>query len=460
MVDPFLPAPVLTREQRHTHAYVIGQPGTGKSRLLESWIMQDIRAGEGVCLIDPHGDLFQHVMANVADIPQVWEKVVVVDPLDPHWAVPFNPLHIPEGTTPERIAWFLSDIILKIWKLERTQAPRMTWMMANTFTALADLKLPITATARFLTDPFYRSPLIDRLRNDSVRDYFLREFPQREEIVREWVSPLLNKLGSFLQDPDISAMFTHANGINMLELMDKRCIILVQIPKGLLGENTSNLLGAFIVAQIQQAALSRKSESERRPFYLYLDEFQNYTTDNISDILSESRKYQLSMVLAHQYLQQLDEEIRAAVLNTSGAIACFRTGFDDALHLAKHVFPTLDFQVKSRTRIGVTTIRSMLFPTVREEKEHQDWDGLAYRISGQKQREFWVRVRSQEQPLHLRSHDVPDPTMTTRTARRVQDLVDTSGRRYARLKRSQGESNHGNEQTKTDQSGDMAFWSR
>ena len=336
----------------------------------------------------------------------------------------------------------------------------MTWMMVNAFTSLADLRLPITATARFLTDPNYRSPLMDKLHNDSARDYFLREFPQREEMMREWVSPLLNKLGSFLQDPDINAMFTHAQGIDMLELMNKRSIILVQIPKGLLGENTSNLLGAFIVAQIQQAALSRKSESERIPFYLYLDEFQNYTTDNISDILSESRKYQLSMVLAHQYLQQLDEEIQAAVLNTSGAIVCFRTGFDDALHLAKHVFPTRDFQVKSRTRIGVTTIRSMLFPTVHEEKEHQDWDQLAYRISGQKQREFWVRVRSQAQPLHLRSHDVPDPQITARKARRVQELVDSSGRRYARLKKSQGETNNDYEQTKSNQSGNMSFWSR
>jgi len=278
--------------------------------------------------------------------------------------------------------------------------------------------------------------------------------------MREWVSPLLNKLGSFLQDPDISVMFQYAHGINLLELMDKRCIILVQIPKGLLGENTSNLLGAFIVAQIQQAALSRKSEAERRPFYLYLDEFQNYTTDNISDILSEARKYQLSMVLAHQYLQQLDEDIQAAVLNTSGAIACFRTGFDDALHLAKHVFPTRDFQAKSRTRIGVTTIRSMLFPTVQEEKEQQDWDELAYRISGQKQREFWVRVRSQEGPLHLRSHDVPDVAFTPRRARRMQELVDSSGRRYARLKRSQGEPHNGNHQTETQQPSDMAFWSR
>jgi hypothetical protein len=456
MVDPFARPSILTSSQRETHAYVIGQPGTGKSRLLESWIMQDILSGEGVCLIDPHGDLFQHILAKISNLPHVWEKVVIINPIDPKWAVPLNPLHVPEGTTPERIAWFLSDIILKIWKLERNQAPRMTWMMVNTFTALAELQLPITATSRFLMDFDYRMQQLKGLRNDSTRFYFTDEFPEKPSLIREWVSPLLNKMGSFLQDPDIAAMFTQAKGIDMLDLMDRRSIILVQIPKGLLGENTSNLLGAFIVAQIQQAALSRKKESDRKPFYLYLDEFQNYTTDNISDILSESRKYQLSMVLAHQFLQQLDEDIQAAVLNTSGAITCFRTGFDDAFRLAKHVFPTRDFQAKSRTKIGVTTIRSMFFPTVREEKEKQDWDQMAYRISGQKQREFWVRIRSQEIPLHLRSHDVPNVVITPARARRMQELVDTSGRRYARLKMSNGGQNNGQSEPKNNPS----MWSQ
>ena len=165
------------------------------------------------------------------------------------------------------------------------------------------------------------------------------------------------------------------------------------------------------------------------------------------------------MILAHQYLQQLDEDIQAAVLNTSGAITCFRTGFDDALRLAKHVFPNRDFQSKSRTKIGVTTIRSMFFPTVREEKERQDWDQLAYRISGQKQREFWVRIRSQEIPLHLRSHDVPNVVVTPMRARRMRELVDTSGSRYARLKKSRGEFNYANHDQSKNQSMGSSFWS-
>jgi hypothetical protein len=459
MVNPFASNSVLSIEQRHTHAYVIGQPGTGKSRLLEDWIMQDICSGQGVCLIDPHGDLYQHVLANVACIPNLWNKVVMINPIDPKWAVPLNPLYVPEGTTPERIAWFLSDIILKIWKLERNQAPRMTWLMANTFTALAELQLPITATSRFLMDFDYRTQQLRELRNDSTRFYFTDEFPEKPSLIREWVSPLLNKMGSFLQDPDITAMFTNSKGIDMLDLMDQRCIILVQIPKGLLGENTSNLLGAFIVAQIQQAALARKKESDRKPYYLYLDEFQNYTTDNISDILSESRKYQLSMVLAHQYLEQLDENIQAAVLNTSGAIVCFRTGFDDALRLAKHVFPTKDFKAKTKAQIGVTSFKSLLIPTIREEKEKQEWDRIAYMISNQKQREFWARIRSNAEPRHMRSHDVPNIHVTTELEQRIQQLIDTSGSRYARLKKAQGEFNNANHDHSKNQSTSSSFWS-
>ncbi|MDO9546257.1 MAG: type IV secretion system DNA-binding domain-containing protein [Pelolinea sp.] len=456
MVNPFARRSILQTSQRSTHTYVIGQPGSGKSRLLESWILQDIAAGKGLCLIDPHGDLFQNVLSWVAQYPSLWNRVVIINPIDKHWAVQLNPLYVPPGTSAERIAWFLTDIILKIWKLESNQAPRMTWLMANTFSALADLKLPITATARFLMDVDFREPLVDQIENEGTRFYFQQEFPTTLSVVREWVSPLLNKLGSFLHDPDISAMFTISNGIDIRDLMNQRCIILVQIPKGILGENTSNLLGAFIVAQTQQAALSRSTISEREPFYLYLDEFQNYTTNNISDILSEARKYQLSMVLAHQYLAQLDEDIQAAVLNTSGTIACFRTGFDDAIRLAKHVFPTKDFNAKVKTQIDLQQIKSILIPRVREIHEQHDWDNLAYLISNQNSREFWVRIRSAKQPAHLHSHDVPTISRTRQLEEKVRQLVDTSGRRYAKLKRSDGGQNNGLNDSKNNPS----MWSQ
>jgi len=459
MLNPFMPDPVLETEKRCTHAYIIGQPGTGKSRLLESWIMQDICAGNGVCLIDPHGDLYQRVLAKVARMPNIWNRVVVIDPLNPYWAVQLNPLHVTGETTPERIAWFLSDIILKIWKMERNEAPRMTWLMVNTFCALADLQLPITTTSRFLLDREYHTRKIEELRNESAKSYFLREYPKQDNVIQEWVSPLLNKLGSFLQDPDIAAMFTDSIGINMLDLMNRKCIILVQIPKGILGENTSDLLGAFIVAQIQQAAFAREKESTRKPFYLYLDEFQNYTTDNISDILSESRKYQLSMVLAHQYLKQLDDRIQAAILNTSGTIVCFRTGYEDALQLARYVFPTKIFKARTRTKVVFTNFRSVQIPQISDETEKQDWDQLAYLISNQKQREYWVRIRTNESPIHLRSNHVSDVSITKELEENIQHLIDTSGKQYARLKRAKGESEYEiNDQSKNQFKRDP-FWS-
>jgi hypothetical protein len=460
MVNPFSPDPNLNSYQRQTHTYIIGQPGTGKSRLMESWILQDIQKGHGICMIDPHGDLFQSILGKVAEMPLVWDRVVIIDPCDTRWAISLNPLQASPESSPERTAWFLADIILKIWKLKPNDAPRMTWLMANTFAALADLNLPINATGRFLMDKDYRSTYIPRIHSHTTRAYFELEFPKSDNAAHQWATPLLNKLGSFLHDPDIAAMFSSPTGLNFRDLMDRRCIILVHIPKGILGENTSNLLGAFIVAQIQQSALSRSSSSMRHPYYLYLDEFQNYTTDNIADILSEARKYALSMVLAHQYLDQLEGSIQAAVLNTSGILAAFRIGYDDALQLCKHVFPNKDFASPARFRINIHQFSSLLIPAIEEEKRTGNWDQLAQLISNQKNREFWVHNRATRKPVHLRSHDVPHVPLTRLIHSHVRELVDNSGRRYARLKRSQGESNNANYQAKTNQSGDMSFWSR
>ena len=165
-----------------------------------------------------------------------------------------NPLKAPAGVSSERVAWFLTDIILKIWKLKPNDAPRMTWLMANTFSALSELQLPITSIPRFLIDTSFRNGLVNQLDNESAKTYFQMEFPKSEGGIHQWVTPLLNKLGSFLHDPDISVMFSETKGIDFREILRKRRIVLVHIPKGILGENTSNLLGAFIVAQIQQAA--------------------------------------------------------------------------------------------------------------------------------------------------------------------------------------------------------------
>ena len=239
----------------------------------------------------------------------------------------FNPLDVVADLPKERLAIYMTDIVIKVWKIQPEQAPRMVWLLTNTFLALASSGLSILELPRFLTDPDFRTALLPKVSSEFVRSYFLNEYPQKQSTAMQWAAPILNKLGNLIFDPQIRTIFTGKSTINFRHIMDSGKILLVNLPKGIIGEELSSLLAAFIVAMIQKAALSRASTHHRQPFYLYLDEFQNYTTNNIKDILSESRKYSLSMTMAHQYLDQLSSDLRSAVLNTIGTVVCFRVGY-------------------------------------------------------------------------------------------------------------------------------------
>ena len=332
----------LSVVQRATHTYVIGQPGMGKSRALESWIMQDILAGRGVGVIDPHGDLYRHLVFRLAILlqsrPELAERVILIDPTDPVWTVGFNPLQAGNGMYKERLAWLLTDVIIKIWRLDTATAPRMLRLLTFSFLALSEFQLTLLDLPRFLLDEAWRKSLLSRTRHPEITDYFNLEFPKGASAVHQWAMPVLNKIGPLIFDPEMRLMLATESTINFRKILDRNQVLLVNLPKGILGEGNSALLGAFIVAHLQQAALSRANSWERNPFFLYLDEFQNYTTDNIKDILSESRKYALSLVMAHQYLAQLAEDLRGAVLNTAGTIVCFRIGYHDANELCRDLF--------------------------------------------------------------------------------------------------------------------------
>ena len=426
---------LMRSSQRQTHIYVIGQPGTGKSRLIESWFMQDVLAGNGAGIIDPHGDLFNHLISRIAVHPEVWNRVIIINPCDPKWAVPINPLVAASGNTAARMAWFLTDVILKIWSLKMTEAPRMSWLMGNTFAALAELNLPLTFLSRFLLDANFREERILKIGNNETRAYFEFEFPKTANAVRQWAAPLLNKMGEFLYDPDIRCLLSGTSSLDFRQVMDDGCILLVNIPKGILGENASALLGAFIVAQMQKAALARANMPRRKPFYLYLDEFQNYTTDNITDILSEARKYALSLIIANQYLSQLSPDIREAVLNTAGTLVSFRIGYNDAVKLARHIFPSPDFL--GFKKITFNLKGSGLLPRlrIREENTDEGWEVCAQALAGLLKRSFWIRSRANQTPVRFRSLDMPDPPTSNEMHKRISDLVDTSGIRYATLKK-------------------------
>lgn len=424
----------LTPAHRSTHTLVIGQPGIGKSRALEAWAMQDIAQGHGVAVIDVHGDLFRHLETYISSVPELVERVVILDPTDRRWVVSFNPLEAISGLSQERVALFLTDVVVKIWKLDVANAPRLVWLLTNTFLALANLRLSLLDLPRFLLDAEFREGLLPRLKNETARNYFTFEFPRSQAAVHQWVAPALNKLSGLIFDPDVRLMLTGRSTINFRQVLDRKLVLLVHLPKGIIGEGTSALLGAFIVAHFQKAALSRANAAEREPYYLYLDEFQNYTTDNIKDILSESRKYGLSLTLAHQYLDQLSPDLRSAVLSTAGTIVCFRVGYHDAYLLAKEVFPSPAFLGSSTLRLR----RFLRWPLVTLAEHHQSlgWDGLAHQLANLPLREFWMRRRGPHAPELMRTLKLPEPVMTPELLEQIQHLRDLSGARYGRRKQA------------------------
>ena len=424
----------LSPLRRATHLYIVGQPGTGKSRALESWIVQDIEAGRGVGVIDPHGDLFRHVVQRVSLRPRTWDRVIIVDPCASNWTVGLNPLAAIRGQSKERLSQFLTDIVVRIWRIDASSSPRMLWLLINAFLALAELDLTLLHLPQLLLDRGYRENLLHRLSNQSVREFFLLEFPKSEGAVHQWVTPVLNKIGGLIFDPDVRLLLACRPALDFRSILDNQQVFLMNLSKGILGEGTSALLGAFVVAQFQKAALSRAAVFKRVPYYLYLDEFQNYTTDNIKDVLSESRKYALSLTLAHQYLDQLSPDLRSAVLNTAGTIASFRIGFSDASRIAKEIFPSPDYLDRSPDIPILRFPNHWNSPRSGQDRRRAGWEHLALELAQLSPREFWARCRGSHRAMKLRSLDMPALKRTPHLPRRVAALTEHSGRMFGRLK--------------------------
>lgn len=432
----------LSDTERGTHVYVIGATGSGKSRALETWIQQDAQAGRGLGVIDPAGDLFANTLARLAILslerPGLRERVVIVDPLDLTWTVAFNPLEVLPGEVPERKAGLLADAVTKIWQADPLVVTRMRRLMRYAFLSLMSLGLTLLELPRFLSDREYRRSLLPSLKDPKLSRYWQGEFPQSVSQQQLWMQSTLNRVGDFVDDPDLRLIVgQQGSTLDFRQIMDEGLVLLVNIPKGALGWN-GYLLGAFIVAQIQQAALSRANISlnKRRPFYLYLDEFQNYITEDIHTILAESRKYGLSLILAHQYLGQLRSgELRSAILNTVGNIVCFKVGEEDARALAPLIFaPDINAVKEERLRwqnLGSIPIpiHERVYRPLPEVKE-----ALLRRLIDQEPRCFWYKQRGSRPAVHARTQDAPDPVLSAEAQEALWELWNTSGRRYGRLK--------------------------
>ncbi len=339
----------IAPEDRLRHFYVVGQTGTGKSTLLRNMIDQDIRNGEGVCFIDPHGSDVQDILSRIP--PERYDDVIYFDPAYLARPVGLNFLEF-DARFPEQKTFVINELMSIFKKLYGAVPESMGPAFEQYFRNSAQLVMEhpesgntLIDIARVLSDKEYRKFKMSMCKNPLVVQFWQNaEKTTGDQGIQNYVQYITNKFDVFLTNDYMRPVIAQENStLNFREIMDKKKILLVNLSKGRLGDINSNLIGLVLVGKFTMAALSRMDsfgKADLPPFYLYIDEFQNFTTDSISTILSEARKYKLSLHMAHQYIAQLDEGIKNSVFGNVGNMAVFRVGVDDAEFLEKQFTPT------------------------------------------------------------------------------------------------------------------------
>lgn len=330
----------IRQRDRLCHCYVIGKTGVGKSTLIENMALQDLRAGRGFALLDPHGELVTSIAQQIP--PERQESVIYFDPTDPNCSLTFNPLQQVPPAKRGLAAAGLLDAFKKLWG--DSWGPRLEHLLRNALFALLEQpEATLADLLRLFDDKRYREEAMRHVKNPQVRRFWLDEYPKYpQRLQAEAAAPLQNKVGAFLTDPTLQRiLLAPESSFRLRDVMDHGKVLLVNLAKGKIGEDSASLLGALLVSRINLAALSRADipESERVPFFCYLDEFQTFTSLTFTTMLSELRKYGVGMVLAHQYLGQLDPIVREAVLGNVGTLIVFRVGARDAELFAEEFFP-------------------------------------------------------------------------------------------------------------------------
>lgn len=331
----------IKRVDRRRHLYVVGKTGSGKSKLLELLLISDVQNGEGCCLIDPHGDLADEVLKFVPK--DRIEDVVYINPTDRDFPIGFNPLEPVENYEErQHLSRFLISIFKKLFA--ENWNSRMEHLVR--YITLALLETPdssILGITRMLSDTNFRQRVIKQIQDPVVKSFWTNEFSvSNEQFVNVAAVPIMNKVGQFIANPTIRNMVgQQKNMLDFEKFMNEGKIVIINLSKGKLGDDNAALLGSMFITKIQQAALARaKIEEERRKdFYFYVDEFQNFATDAFSTILSEARKYRLDVTIAHQYIAQLPDDVKATAFGNVGSLIVFPVGGDDAAYLAKEFAP-------------------------------------------------------------------------------------------------------------------------
>lgn len=330
----------IKQDDRRRHMYVIGKTGMGKTNLLENLAIQDIQKGHGIAFIDPHGDTAEKLIKAIPS--SRINDVIYFNPADQEFPIAFN---VMEKVGPEYrhlVASGLVGVFKKIWA--DSWGPRLEYILRNAILAL--LEYPgstLLGVTRILVDKSYRDRVVEKVTDPVVRSFWVDEFSKwNDRVLQEVISPIQNKVGQFLSSALIRNIVGQTvSSFDVREIMDSRKILIMNLSKGRIGEDNSALLGAMMITKVQLAAMGRVDipEDTRADFYLYVDEFQNFATESFANILSEARKYHLNLILANQYVTQIDERVRDAIFGNAGSIISFRVGAMDAEFLEKEFEP-------------------------------------------------------------------------------------------------------------------------
>lgn len=332
----------MPRSDRGRHMYIIGQTGVGKSGMLELLTISDIYSPYGFAVIDPHGDYALSVLKRIPE--HRIDDVVYFNPADVNFPIAFNPMEVNDATLKTHTC---SELIGVLKRMFESWGPRLEYILRYSLLALLDYPnstmLDIT---RILTDKKFREEVLTYVEDPVVRNFWTVEFASwNDKFAAEAVAPVLNKVGAFTANPIVRNIIGQPkSSFNIRKIMDERKILIVNLSRGLIGEDNASLLGALLVTKIQMGAMSRADvpADQRIPFYLYVDEFQNFATDSFAVILSEARKYALNLTVANQYIAQMSMSVKDAVFGNVGSIVSFRTSADDSRVMLKYFEPKFE----------------------------------------------------------------------------------------------------------------------
>ena len=333
----------MPRSDRGRHLYIIGQTGTGKSGMLELLTISDVFSPYGFAVIDPHGDYAQAILKRIP--AERAADVVYFNPADTDFPMGFNPLEVYDPKLKTHTCSELIGVIKRIF--ENSWGPRLEYILRYSILALLDYpEATMLDITRILTEKKFRNEVLKHVVDPVVRNFWTIEFASwNDKFMAEAVAPILNKVGAFVANPLVRNIIGQPkSSFNVRQIMDERKILIVNLSRGLVGEDNAALLGSLLVTKVQMAAMSRADipGEQRTPFYLYVDEFQNFATDSFATILSEARKYGLNLTVANQYTAQMMQEVKDAVFGNVGSIICFRTSADDATGMLKYFEPKFE----------------------------------------------------------------------------------------------------------------------